>query len=148
MRIIHLPAVRALRSGVAGLVVAAALVACGNSGSPDGASVAAPASAGAGGRPGGRGFDPAQFQKIRECLSAAGISLPTPSGRFRSPDPSGRPTGTWTRTARPSGAPSDRHFPGPGRRLFADPKVRAALEACGIAMPTGRPDRPTGSPTS
>jgi hypothetical protein len=117
------------------------LSACGGGGG--GTTTAAPTSAGsaAGGAGGGPGFGGADFQKIQECLTAAGITLPTPSGTFRPPTgtpPSGGPDGTP-----PSGAPRDggRGFGG-GR--FADPEVQAALKACGITVPTGRP-RPTGT---
>src|SRR6185369_8608457 len=114
----------------------------------DGTTTAAPTSAAAGndgsGR-GGPGFG-ADFQKIQECLAAAGITLPTPSGGFRTPDgtpPSGGPQGTP-----PSGAPRDGGG-GFGGGRFADPKVQAALKACGITVPTGRPrTSSTASPTT
>jgi hypothetical protein len=119
------------------------LTACGD----DGTTTAAPTSTAGntqGGPGGGPGFGGQDFQKIQECLSAAGISLPTPSGGFQPPTgtPSGRPQGTP-----PSGAPGDGG--GPGGGMFADPQVQAALQACGITVPTGRP-RPSGtaSPTT
>jgi len=108
------------------LVVAAALVAaaCGSGGATAAPSASAPA-----GAPDG-GFD---FAKIQECLTAAGIDTPSrgsfapPSGGF--PLPSGgfppRPSGSF---ALPSGG-----FPGGG---FNDPAIAAALEACGIALPS------------
>jgi len=112
------------------------LSACGGG---DGTTTAAPTSA-AGNtegsdRQGGPGFGGQDFQRIQECLSAAGISLPTPSGSFRPP------TGTP-----PSGAPRDGGGLG---GQFDDPQVQAALKACGITPPTGRP-RPSGpaSPTT
>ena len=117
------------------------LSACGGGG---GTTTAAPTSSagamgggpGVPGGPGGPGGT--DFQKIQECLSAAGISLPTPSGGFR------RPTGTPPSGAPgtpPAGAPGDGG--GFGGR-FADPTVQAALEACGITPPTGRPG-PSGT---
>lgn len=87
--------------------------------------------------PGGRrgGFDPAQLAQVRMCLSAAGITLPTPR-----PFPSGsaRPS----RGARPSG--------GFGRGggfggVLQSPEAQAALKACGIALPTRRAGR-SGAP--
>jgi hypothetical protein len=137
----HLPAGRTLRRGVVGLVAAAALTACGGS---DGVTVVGSAtpSNGPAGMPGGgqgRGFDPARMQQIEECLAAAGISLPTPTGGFRTFNPSERERPTWTRTGRPSGAPAGGQRGGAGRGMFTDPKIRAALEACGIPLPTRRP---------
>lgn len=95
---------------------------------------------GQGGPPGFGGVD---FQKIQDCLTAAGISLPTPSGQSSGlpsgPPPSGFPSGTPTGPP-PSGFPSGAPGGGPGGgRLLADPKVRAALQACGIDLPTGPP---------
>ena len=113
--------------------------ACGGGG---GTTTAAPTSAAAGNEGGDRGpgFG-ADFQKIQDCLTAAGITLPTPSGTFRPPTgtpPSGGPEGTP-----PSGAPRDGGG-GFGGGRFADPKVQAALKACGITVPTGRP-RPSST---
>lgn len=133
---------RAVRAGAFGLVAVALLSGCGGSGS---AAVAtgAPTTGG----PGRRGFDQAELQRIQDCLKAAGISIPTPSGGFRSGRPTDRPpTGTPPADRpRPSGtSPTDRPRPsggpsGPNGGLFGDPKVRAALDACGITLPTGRP---------
>ena len=145
MRVIQLPARRGLRVAVAGVVAAAALTACGGSGSSSTTAAATPSGSGTGG-PGGRGFNSAEFQKIRECLTAAGISIPTPTGT-RSFNPSDRPTD------RPSRTPGATRSGGGGfgGGIYADPKVRAALEACGITLPTGRPSGSpgaTGAPTS
>jgi hypothetical protein len=129
--VVDLPRARAMRMGAVGLVVAAALAACG------GGPAATPSPTTPAGAPTGRGaFDATQMQKIRDCLSAAGISLPTPSGGFR----------TFTRSARPTTQPSDRpsRTGSGGARFgqeFSNPAVRAALQACGIALPT----RPPGS---
>jgi hypothetical protein len=136
--------------GAAALVGLLTLSGCGSdddSGSTasDQPSAGAPSGAPSGG-PGG-GFDPDQFQEIRDCLAAAGLDdvLPTdlPSGMptdLPTDIPSGSP---------PSGAPSG--FPsegagGPGGGLaeaLSDPDVQAALEACGIELPQG----PGGAPS-
>jgi hypothetical protein len=89
-----------------------------------------------------------QFRQIRECLTAAGISLPTPSGtRPSGTRPSGPPDGTP-----PSGGPRGGDGPGGGPgfgQLLDDPQAQAALDACGIAVPTGRPsDAPQPSSTA
>jgi hypothetical protein len=94
----------------------------------------------AGPLPGGRGFDPAQLQKIRECLSAAGIQVDLPSGRpsFSGSRPSFSP-GERPSFLRPSDFPSGAGPNGVGGgfgALFADPKVKAALDACGIPLPS------------
>jgi hypothetical protein len=141
--IVHLPVRPVLRLGAAGLVATAALTACGGS---DPTTVAGsqpstdPVPAHEGGA--GRDFDPARMQHIRECLTAAGIAMPTPSGGFRTFHPSERPT--WNGTDGPSGEPSHRRRGGAGPGMFADPKVRAALEACGIPVPTHRPTGAAG----
>jgi hypothetical protein len=106
-----------------------------------------PGQTGQPGQGGPPGFGGADFQKIQECLAAAGVSLPTPSGRPSGaptgPPPSGFPSGAPTGPP-PSGFPSGGTGGGPGGggRLFADPKVRAALQACGIDLPTGAPSAP------
>ena len=79
-----------------------------------------------------------QFAKIQECLSAAGIDSTALGGNIPSGAPSGGPTG-----APPTGAPpTDGSFTPPAGSgqggLQQDPKVKAALEACGITLP-GRP---------
>jgi len=66
-----------------------------------------------------------QFAKIQECLSAAGIDMKAPGGNL----PSGGPTGP---------RPTDGSFTPPaggGQGGLQDPKVKAALEACGISLP-------------
>jgi hypothetical protein len=154
----RLATVRAARGGVPAVVLVvaltAALTAC--SGSGDASNASGTPSTGAGGGTSGavrgvdgrdgRGLDPVQSQRIRECLSAAGLSMPTPSGGFRTFNPTDRTPGTPG--ARPSGSPTDGRFRGPGGGPFADSRVRAALGACGIAVPTGRPPGPaSASPT-
>jgi hypothetical protein len=132
---------RAVRGGapVVVLVVALAAVLTACSGSNGTGNASGPPLVGAGGGTSGavrgvagrdgRGLDPAQLQRIRECLGAAGLSMPTPSGGFR----------TFNPTDRPTDRPTDGRFRGPGGEQLADPRARAALEACGIAVPTGRP---------
>ena len=88
-----------------------------------------------------RQFDPAMQKKIAECLQAAGLPVPSfsprPSGERRSGSFTGpRPSGSFA-GPRPSGSPG---FRGP----YGDPKTRAALEACGIQLPTGRPSGAPG----
>ena len=83
------------------------------------------------------GVDPTQIKAIRQCLKAAGLTQSIPSGAA-SGIPSNLPSNL------PSGAPTD--FPsnfsggpggagGPGGQ-FNDPKIQAALKACGIQLPT------------
>jgi hypothetical protein len=94
------------------------------------------------------------MQAVRACLSAAGITMPAfPSGR---PSFTGTARPTFSRDPNFTGRPSGTGFPGRGGPgggfMFNDPQVKAALEACGITVPTftprGRPSRPTASPTS
>jgi hypothetical protein len=107
-------------------VVALALAGCGSS-----PATTAAASGGGGGGGGGPRMDPAQQQKIAQCLQAAGLPVPS----F---------------TPRPSRAPGEApptRMPGQNRGggEFADPKVRAALQACGITLPTRQPGAGRGS---
>lgn len=104
------------------------LAACGNSTSAgSAASTPAPTAASPSGAPSNL---QGQFAKIQECLSAAGIDMKVPGGDL----PSGGPTG-----APPTGPrPSDGSFTPPaggGQGGLQDPKVKAALEACGISLP-------------
>ena len=129
------------------------LPACGSGDA--GATNAAPTSAAAEGGPGGRFRNGDQFQEIQECLTAAGIAVPTPSGTFRRPTgtpgegftpPSGAPDGTP-----PSGGPGGGRGGGGFGQMFQDPQAKAALAACGITVPTGRPSggpRPSSTPSS
>jgi hypothetical protein len=83
--------------------------------------------------------DPDQFQAIQDCLEAAGLGSALPSGI-----PSGMPSDLPSdlpsdMSGMPSDLPSDLPsdfggFPGGGQ--FDDPQVQAALEACGIELPT------------
>jgi hypothetical protein len=76
----------------------------------------------------------AQFAKIQECLSAAGITLPAPS----------LPAG-----ATPGGSFSPPAGGGAGGGQLNDPRVKAALEACGLSLPSGAPGgNPSANPTS
>jgi hypothetical protein len=140
----------AARTAVALPVLLLALTACGGSSGTATAGAAATGSPGANG-PGG-GFGGADFTAIQNCLTAAGISLPTPSGRpsgAARPTDQPRPSGTFNGTppadgVRPSGAPDG----GFGGGMFQGADVQAALKACGIAVPTGRGARPTATPTT
>ena len=100
-------------------VVTLALAGCGGA-----AATTNPASGGGPGGGGGARRDPAEQQKIAQCLQAAGLPVPSFTPR-PSRDPGAAPP---TRT------------PGQNRGgEFADPKVRAALQACGITPPTRPP---------
>jgi hypothetical protein len=133
--------------------LAATLAACGG-GSTAATTVAAGATATgtAAGQPTGAqgtrgGLDAAMQTKIRQCLAAAGIAMPTftrPSNMPSGQRPSGSP--------RPSGASGSPRAGGGFGGMFSDAKTKAALQACGITLPT-RPAgsggaAPTGSPTS
>ena len=139
-----LPSLRLIPTSTALLASALMLTAC--SGSDPGATApaATPApTAPATGQPRPAGVD---FQKINDCLQAAGIDVPSgmpsnlPSGMLTD-RPSGMPTD------RPSGMPTDvpSNMPSgmgaPGQRggpagAFNDPEAQAALKACGIDLPT------------
>jgi len=134
------PTRRAAALGGGALLAASLVAGCGgspaNAGTPSTGATSVPtASGGTGTGPGG-----AQFAAIRSCLQAAGIPLPTPSG----------PRPSFTRTPgqpRPSGSAG--RFRGQGGRFLSDPKVQAALKACGIALPSaGSFRRPSGSSTT
>ncbi len=90
-----------------------------------GAAATAPATSGGGGSGGGARMDAAQQQKIAQCLQAAG--LPAPSFAPRPSRAPGSPPPTRTQGQNRGGG------------AFADPKVRAALQACGITLPTRPP---------
>jgi hypothetical protein len=144
---------RTTTTRAAGLAAVAALsatmlAACGSGSATTTAAGAQPTAAPGAPSPGGfrgRGaFDPAEFTKIRQCLAAAGIDLPTPS-----PRPSGAPSGTGFA---PEGSPAQGFGqPGAGRRsgfgnVLRSPAAAAALKACGITLPT-RPPGSSGTPT-
>jgi hypothetical protein len=99
--------------------------------------------------------------EVQQCLKAAGITIPTPTGSRPN-----RPSGSFTPGtpgAQPSGGPTGsftRGAGGFGGGFFgADPAqaqaIQAALKACGITLPTGgrRPGSssagapPTATPT-
>jgi hypothetical protein len=134
--------------GGAALLTAGLLSGCSTGAAPgasaSGTTGAAPAPTGSPGAAGRPGSAQAQqrFAQIRSCLQAAGIAVPTPSGSGRS----------FTRT--PGVTPSPRPSGSGGFRgggfggMFANPKVRAALHACGITLPTPGARRPSGSPTA
>jgi hypothetical protein len=148
------------------LALAGVLAACGGgsststsatSATPTSSSPTSSAAPGAGrGGQGGQALfnNPA----VTTCLKAAGITLPArPSGSFTRPSgtftrPSGgfsRPSGGFTRPsgARPSGARSGGGFFGDSAQTQ---QIQAALKACGITLPSGRPSAaaPSGSATT
>ena len=101
-------------------VVTLALAGCGGA--------AATTNTASGGGPGGGGGarrDPAEQQKIAQCLQAAGLPVPSFAPRL----------------TRAPGEPPPTRTPGQNRGggQFADPKVRAARQACGITLPTRPP---------
>ncbi len=126
----------------AALAAAIAITACTPSASTapqatSSAPSAAPASGqaspplGGAGAPGGAGVD---FAKVQQCLQAAGLTLPTgsfalPSGSFALPS-GGLPSGF---------VPGGSFAPPAGAGALNDPKVQAALKACGISLPGGAP---------
>lgn len=134
------------------LLVGGTLTACGSGGAASGTSTtAAPSATGGAGQQGGPGgMDGAQLATIQKCLTAAGISMPTPSGA-PSGAPSGTPGGQGGQGTPPNGTPpTGAAGSGPGGGgMFSDAKVVAALKACGLTVPTGGP-RPTatGSPSA
>jgi hypothetical protein len=140
------------------LLLVLALAGCGgSSGSASSGSASAatatsrPADTGA--APGGGPAGGIDFTAIQACLTAAGISVPVSSGRpAGGTPPSGTaqpnptpPAGAMPNGTPPTGAAADLGR-GPGAALFSSAKVKAALAACGITLPTGGP-RPgaTGS---
>lgn len=152
---------RRLAAPIAVLGVSALLLTgCGGAGS-DSAGAPAPSSTAAA-SPNGQGGQDApgegrngfgqQFQAIRECLTAAGLPVPTfnrPSGMARPSGMTGRPT-AWPSGMRPSGRPSGMGG-GMGRdnpfsKLLSSPQAQEALKACGITLPTGRPSGAPGGP--
>lgn len=118
---------------VAAVAVTCGLTGCGGSTPTAAASTAAPQA----GQGGAARIDPALRQKITSCLQAAGIAVPTfaprPSGE---PRPTGRP--------RPTGAPGGGGPGGGFGAAFSSPEAKAALQACGITVPTRSP-RPSGA---
>lgn len=154
---------RATAVAVGGLLLAGLVSACSAGGSttttapaaqPTGAPTAGAsgqAGAGQGGTGEGRGrFDPAQLEQVRQCLEAAGIAVPSFSPR---PFPSGsRPS--FSPGEQPSLSPGSQPSFSPGAggpggaggffAVLQEPAAKAALEACGIAVPSFAP-RPSGA---
>jgi hypothetical protein len=125
---------------VLGLLVAA----CGSSDSstdtatqPQATTSSAP-SGGTG--PSGPGFDQEQLDAIQKCLEAAGLGDALPSA-LPTDQPSGFPSGMPT----DGGTPPSQAGPGGGFGAFNDPNVQAALQACGIELPTRPPSAPASS---
>ena len=127
----HMFVPRRLSSAASLLFAVAVLAGCGSSSDSTGSESTTPTTRPSGEPSGAAGPQAEQFAKIQECLTAAGITVDVPSGL-----PS-RPTGT----ARPdpSGPPRS-GAPGGGLGgVFNDQEAQAALKACGISLPTGRP---------
>ena len=125
------------RSLIAVSLVAAVGVLAGCGSSSGGASTSTGATTSAAARPSGAptGGPPAgQLAEIQTCLKAAGITVDIPTGR---------PTFSPGATTRPTGSPPAGAGQGGGfGAIFTDPKAQAALKACGITLPTGRPSGP------
>ena len=130
---------RLVLSAASVLIAGLSLTACGG-GTKAASSTTSPsrsssASSTATGRRGGAGlFASAQVQ---QCLKAAGITIPTPTGTRPN-----RPSGSFTPGTRPTGS-FTRGAGGFGGGFFGtDPAqaqaIQAALKACGITLPTGR----------
>ncbi len=142
-----------LRAACGASVLVVGLAACGGGSAPPSSaqSLAGATVQPSGGRSGqdggpGDGQRGAEFEKIRQCLQAAGIPVPT----FSPGGPGGR-TGTFTGRPTFSGPrPSGGFGGGFGRDFLNDPKAQQALKACGLTLPTRPPGgfRPTGAPTT
>jgi hypothetical protein len=105
-------------------LIAGLVTACGSS-SVTGTPAAQPSPNPSAGRL--AGISSADRSKIQQCLTAAGIAVPTPpagSGFNGTPRPGGTPPPN-----RPSGA-------GNGGGLFQSAQVQQALKACGITLPS------------
>jgi hypothetical protein len=153
--VIAIPPRRLASPGVLALAAVGALAGCSSgSGNSSSASSTAAAASQPGQQQGGQGGDSTQLAAIQKCLSAAGISMPMPpsgqagqgggqpgqSGSRPSGPPSGAPTvGTPSSSARGGGQVGG---------TFFDPKVIAALKACGITVPTNGPGQAGAAPSA
>jgi hypothetical protein len=110
--------------------VALSITGCGGGSSSNATSTRTPPAAPS-------GVDPSQIKAIRQCLKAAGLNQTIPQG-----GPSGMPTDLPSDLPSnpPSGVPTDipSNFSGGPGGQFNDPKIQAALKACGIQLPTPR----------
>ena len=131
---------RILLLPIAALAVLLAIAACTPSASsaPQATTSSAPSSSPGGAQqPGPGGGD---FAKIQQCLQAAGLTLPT--GSFAPPNGSFvPPNGSFDPGAFPSGLFPGGSFAPPGGigGALSDPKIQAALTACGLSLPGGAP---------
>ena len=127
------------------LAATMAIVACGSSSTTSSSASAAanassPTSSGsvAGSGSGRRGFfgNPAQRAKLVSCLKQHGVTLPPRPPGGGPPSGSGSSSGSSTT---PGGGPggSGRGFFGGGTGPRANPKFRAALQACGVNFRPG-----------
>ena len=143
------PGRRLARPALAAVLAAGVfgIAACGGGSAASTAAAAASPTASAPSDRARGGFDPAQLTAIRQCLAAAGITLPTPSAF---PGGNGSPGSRPSLSPRPSGGFPSGGFPsgGPGGgaggifSVLRSPEAIAALKACGLSLPT----RPTGGP--
>jgi hypothetical protein len=106
------------------LAVALSVAGCGGGSSSNATSNRTPPAAPS-------GVDPTQIRAIRQCLKAAGLTESIPSGA-----PTGIPSDLPSNL--PSGAPTNlpSNFSGGPGGQFDNPKIQAALKACGIQLPT------------
>lgn len=152
------PSLKAPALLLVALAAAGTLVACSGAKASSGTkSTAAAATASTqsnpDGGPGGfRGL--ADNPQVKQCLDAAGITLPTPT--FTGPRPTFSPGERPTFS--PGTTPSFTRGPGAGgffggQNSAEFQKIQQALQACGITLPSRgpRPDvsgRPTSAPTA
>jgi hypothetical protein len=140
--VIHSTSRLAASSAIAvALFASATLTACSSGGSKVQAAstpTASPSASGRGTAGGGRAnlfSDP----KIKQCLTAAGISIPTRAAGAR---PSGTARPSFTPGARPSGTAGRGGFGNSAQSA----QITAALKACGLSLPSFA--RPGASPST
>jgi len=118
------------------------LAACGSAGSASSASssnstgttTASAATGGAGGGPGGGGANPARRAALVACLKQHGVTLPARPPGAGGGAPGG---GTGTTGTNGTGTTPRRGFFGGGGGFAANPKLRAAFQACGARFGFG-----------
>jgi hypothetical protein len=128
---------RLLAAAATGAVLVLALAACGGD-----SSTGAPAAGQRGAGAGRFAADPT----VRACLKTHGVAQPAGGARVRPP---GGPR--ITTNGQPQPQQPTTTAPGRRRQARRDPaqfaKLRAALKACGVQPPTGRPGGPpAGAP--
>ena len=121
------------------LALGCLVAACGSAGSSSSASNTSTttASAAAGGGSGG-GANPARRAALVTCLKQHGVTLPArPPGAGGGPPGGGSGTGTTGTGTNGTGTTPRRGFFGGGGGFAANPKMRAALQACGARFGFG-----------